>query len=108
MQSEKSQEVTRRFFEILDELVQMGHIHFMNDFYVENDINSRNIYQLRKDYSRDIMQLEWLGILVEKYKVSGEYLLTGKGKKYKKPLVLIERPKRRKYIKHKLPAVASA
>lgn len=108
MQSEKSQEVTRRFFEILDELVQMGHIHFMNDFYVENDINSRNIYQLRKDYSRDIMQLEWLGILVEKYKVSGEYLLTGKGKKYKKPLVFIERPKRRKYIKHKLPAVASA
>ncbi len=107
MQSPKSQEVTARFFEILDELVQMGHIHFMNDFYVENDINSRNIYQLRKDYSRDIMQLEWLGILVEKYKVSGEYLLTGKGKKYKKPLAFIERPKRRKYMKHKLPAVAS-
>lgn len=107
MQSEKSQEVTARFFEILDELVQMGHIHFMNDFYVDNGINSRNIYQLRKDYSRDIMQLEWLSILIEKYKVSGDYLLTGKGKKYKKPLVLIERPKRRKYVKHKLPSVAS-
>jgi len=108
MQSVKSQEVTQRFFEILDELVQMGHIHFMNDFYVENDINSRNIYQLRKDYSRDIMQLEWLSILVEKYKVSGDYLLTGKGKKYKKPLVLIERPKRRKYIKHKMAAAAAS
>ena len=107
MQSEKSQEVTARFFEILDELVQMGHIHFMNDFYVENNINSRNIYQLKKDYSRDILQLEWLSILIEKYKVSGDYLLTGKGKKFKKPLELIERPKRRKYVKQKLAAAVS-
>jgi|GEM_PF-2723276 len=99
MQSTKSQEVTKRFFEILDHLVEMGHIHFVNDFYIENNINSRNIYQLRKDYSRDILQLEWLGILVEKYKVSGDYLLTGNGKPFKKPLEKIERPIRRKYNK---------
>ncbi|WP_337043150.1 hypothetical protein [Emticicia sp. 17c] len=107
MQSEQSQEVTKRFFEILDELVQLGHIHFMNDFYVEHKINSRNIYQLRKDYSRDIMQLEWLTALVRDYHVSGDYLLTGKGKKYRKELEPIERPKRRKYQKHKTASVAS-
>lgn len=99
MQSEKSQQITKRFFELLDELVEAGHIHFMNDFYTENDINSRNIYQLRKNPSKDILQLDWLRILVEKYNVVPEYLLTGKGPHFKKPLVKIDRPPRRKYNK---------
>lgn len=99
MQSEKSQQITARFFEVLDELVDLGQIHFVNDFYVTNNINKGNIYQLRKDYSRDIMQLEWLTILVEKYHVSGDYLLIGKGNHFTKKIIKIDLPPRRKYKK---------
>ena len=101
MQSEKSQQITARFFQVLDELVNLGHIHFINDFYIEHNINTRNIYQLRKDYSKDILQLEWLTIIIDKYHASADYLFTGKGKLFKKELKKIERPLRRKYNKTK-------
>lgn len=101
MQSEKSQQITIRFFKLLDELVASGQIHFITDFYREHNINLGNIHQLRNNPAKDILQMEWLTILVEKYGASGDYLLIGKGPHFKKPLTHIERPKRRKYNKVK-------
>lgn len=79
MQSPDSQQVVRRFFEVLYMLKAMRVIRGIETFTREHRINKRNFYALKKDMSRDMLQLAWLSILVEKYGVSAEWLLTGRG-----------------------------
>ncbi|HEY1054765.1 MAG TPA: hypothetical protein VGE24_06500 [Emticicia sp.] len=98
MQSEKTQEVTKRFFEILEELAGSGILSSAHDFAKTYQINIGNFFELRKNHSTRKLDIDWLIILVEKYHVSAKYLLTGKGEHFTKKLEIIERPKR-KYVK---------
>lgn len=79
MQSPASQQIVQRFFEALEMLKAMRVIRGIQTFANANGINNRNLYQLRKDMSRNIFQVSWLAILVEEYGVSAEWLLTGRG-----------------------------
>lgn len=79
MQSPASQQIVQRFFEALENLKAMRVIRGIQTFTREHEINSRNLYLLRMDMSRDLFKLEWLTILVEEYGISAEWLLTGRG-----------------------------
>lgn len=78
MNSVGSQKVVARFFEVLEELRRQKKIRGMKTFTDLYGIDRRNMAKLKKDYSRDIFQVEWLGVLVEVYGVNAEWLLTGK------------------------------
>lgn len=82
MQTADSQKIVARFFEALERLKRDGEIRGKQTFTREFEINRWNLNTLAKDYSRDIFQPAWLTYLVEKYKVSPMWLLTGKGDFY--------------------------
>ena len=95
MQSPESELIVSRFFATLEDMARMRKISSITAFYLENNMNRRNMSVLQKEKNRDIMQLAWLTLLVEKYGVSAHYLLTGKGKRYDKEIfAVIKRPGR--------------
>ncbi|MFB5946076.1 hypothetical protein [Albibacterium profundi] len=82
MQSEISQEIVKRFFQALNELIALKRIRGVQTFTRQYGINRRNLSKLQKDHSRDIFQVEWLKHLVDDYGFSAKWLLTGKGKMF--------------------------
>ena len=79
MQTETSQIIVRRFFEAVHELKSRKAIRGVQTFTTRYGINKRNFYTCQKEPERDIFQVAWLGYLVEDYKVSAVWLLTGEG-----------------------------
>jgi hypothetical protein len=79
MQTEDSQKIISRFFEALYHLKSLGIIRGKQTFTRDFGINRWNLNTLEKDMSRDIFQTAWLNYLVERYDVSAEWLLTGRG-----------------------------
>jgi len=79
MQTETSQIIVRRFFEAVHELKSRKAIRGVQTFTTRYGINKRNFYTCQKEPERDIFQVAWLGYLVEDYKVSAVWLLTGLG-----------------------------
>lgn len=79
MQTEDSQKVIRRFFQAIYYLKEAKIIRGKKTFTDEFDINRWNFNSLEKDMSRNIFQVAWLSILVNKYGISATWLLTGRG-----------------------------
>jgi len=79
MQSEDSQRIVKRFFEAIDILKANKIIRGIQTFTTRYKINKRNFYTCKKEPERDIFQVAWLWYLVNDYKVSAEWLLTGEG-----------------------------
>ncbi len=84
MQTKESQEVTLRFFKAISILQQLRLIKSLNQFTKDYNINRWNLYKLKADPSRDMLQLAWLSRLVKDYNISAEWLLTGRGSIFKK------------------------
>ena len=82
MQTVKSQEIVRRFFEAVRRLKADKVIRGKQTFTERYGINRWNFNTLEKDVSRDIFQVAWLGFLVADYKVSPWWLLVGEGEFY--------------------------
>ena len=100
MQSEKSQQVASRFFEVINELIELGHLRSLSAFLKNNEIDRLNFYKFQKGTRH--FNLEWLIFLVEQYPVSAKYMLTGKGPKFTKKLLKIEYiPEYKKRLKNK-------
>lgn len=78
MQNENSQNINKRFFQALDELVEAGKITYFR-FCVNHNISRRNFIRLKNEPQREF-QMEWLSILVDQYGYSGDWLLTGRKK----------------------------
>lgn len=79
MQSERSQIIVRRFFEALQILKANKIIRGKQTFTTRYGINRWNLNTLEKEPERDIFQVAWLEHLVNDYKVSPLWLLTGNG-----------------------------
>lgn len=79
MQTEDSQKIVLRFFEALRYLKDTGEIRGKQTFTRRFGINRWNMLTLEKEPSRDIFQPAWLTYLVEAYKISPRWLLTGEG-----------------------------
>lgn len=84
MQTETSQIIVKRFFEIIYDLKSRKIIRGIQTFTTRYGINKRNFYTCAKEPERDIFQVAWLGYLVNDYNVSATWLLTGQGEKYQK------------------------
>jgi len=82
MQSPESVKIVERFFEVIYDLKKNRNIHGKQSFTREYGINYGNFYQLEKNKSRDMFQLEWLKILVDDFFVNSNWLLTGRGEMY--------------------------
>lgn len=78
-QTSDSAAIVRRFFLALDTLKDTKVIHGLTNFTEEHGINRRNLYQLRKNPERRILQVSWLTYLVNDYGVNAHWLLTGRG-----------------------------
>ena len=78
-QTSDSAAIVRRFFLALDTLKDTKVIHGLTNFTEEHGINRRNLYQLRKNPERCILQVSWLAYLVNDYGVNAHWLLTGRG-----------------------------
>ena len=78
-QTSDSAAIVRRFFLALDTLKDTKVIHGLTNFTEEHGINRRNLYQLRKNPERRILQVSWLADLVNDYGVNAHWLLTGRG-----------------------------
>lgn len=83
MQSEESVETTYRFYTILYDLINKKALRGVQTFCNQYGINRRNLINAETNPSREI-KIEWLSFLVRDYGVSGNWLLTGKGKRYGK------------------------
>lgn len=79
MQNPESQLIVSRFFEALSLLKDMKLIRGEQTFANRYDINRRNLWLLKQDFSRDIFQPCWLSYLVRDYGVSPVWLLLGTG-----------------------------
>jgi hypothetical protein len=84
MQSEESQKIVKRFFEVIYDLKERKVIRGKQTFTRKHNINNRNFWLLEKNHASDIMQMAWLGHLIHDYGVSAEWLITGKGDMYTK------------------------
>ena len=78
-QTSDSAAIVRRFFLALETLKDTKVIHGLTNFTEEHGINRRNLYQLRKNPERRILQVGWLAYLVNDYGVNAHWLLTGRG-----------------------------
>lgn len=82
MQTEKSQEIVRRFFSALRRLKDDKVIRGKQTFTKRYGINRWNMCTCEKQPERDIFQVAWLGFLAADYKVSPSWLLLGEGAFY--------------------------
>ena len=69
---------TDRFFEAYDHLVGLGAVS-QSQFCRDLGCDRRNFAKQAADHSRRILKPEWLTVLVEKYNVGADWLLTGRG-----------------------------
>jgi hypothetical protein len=84
MQNEQSTKIVERFFEAIYDLKEKKVLRGKNTFVRRYNINSRHLWTLEQNKSRDMFQLIWLSYLVMDYDVSADWILTGKGKMYTK------------------------
>jgi hypothetical protein len=78
-------ELATRFFQALEALKQRDDIRGIGTFIRKHGIDKRNFYKV-KDFSIRFKP-EWLVYLARDYKVSSEWLLTGRGEMFtKQPL----------------------
>lgn len=73
-------DITKRFFQVLDELKEMKRIRGMKTFTRTYGENYGNFHTCRKNTSR--IKQEWLTYLVRDFNVSPTWLLTGNGKMF--------------------------
>ena len=73
-------EIAKRFFLAYQYLKDLGEIRNRVEFCELIKVNRPNFIKQEQDPSRSIIKLSWLAILVVKYGISADWLLTGRGK----------------------------
>jgi hypothetical protein len=83
MQNPESQEINKRFFAAIDELVKRKVIRGRKSFATKYELNWGNLHRLRVEPEREF-QLSYLTWLVKDFGVSSQWLLTGEGEMFSK------------------------
>jgi len=82
MQNERSQEINKRFFEVVEFLILKGALSNQNEFLKMYDIDIGHFCRWRREPQREF-PMHLLAILVSDYNISGDWLLIGKGQMFK-------------------------
>lgn len=72
-------DITKRFFEAINELVKRGKMRGLQTFTRRYGINYWNMTTLKNAPASHVLKPEWLYYIVRDYGVSPEWLLTGFG-----------------------------
>lgn len=83
MQTPDSQEVVKRFFEVINFLKKTKSIN-KTDLVFKYGINHRNFWYVENNPNSGMFQVAWLTYMVKEYGVSAEWLLTGSGEMFSK------------------------
>ncbi len=82
--SQRGVAITNRFFSAIDALKEQKKLRGLKTFTRENEYNHGNVAHIKTHPDIAVLKPELLSLLCEKYNVSGEWLLTGKGAMFKK------------------------
>ena len=77
MQTPDSQQIVKRFFEVINILKETKHIN-KNDLAFNYEINRRNFWFMENNPQSGMFQIAWLMYMVQEYNVSTELLMTGR------------------------------
>ena len=70
-------EMANRVFQAIDELIEKGVVKNVNQFCIEADFPRPNFYRLKREPHMRV-PVSVLHLLVNRYKVSAKWLITGK------------------------------
>ncbi|MDR0864970.1 MAG: Bro-N domain-containing protein [Candidatus Symbiothrix sp.] len=76
--------IAERFFMVVDMLVAVKTIRGKQTFTTKYQINNRNFGRSREFPESKIFQPVWISYLMEDYGISGEWIMTGKGRMFEK------------------------
>ena len=82
--SEDGIQINQRFFYSIQTLVNMKVLRGLQTFTREYGLNRRNLQNVQAHPDTCVIKPEWLTILVRDFDISPEWLLTGRGKMFKK------------------------
>lgn len=71
--------IVSRFYTAIHKLIEYKVIRGKKTFTDLYGINRRNFCTIEKDHASKMFNVNWLTILVQDYKVSAQWLLTGEG-----------------------------
>jgi hypothetical protein len=84
MQDKYNKEILERFLAVLNELKTRKQIRGRSTFYKASEIRQSTIWKLENGQSA-YLQAYWLSLLVERFNVSADYLLVGRGRMFRDP-----------------------
>ena len=78
--------IAERFFMVVDMLIAAKAVRGRQTFTALHDINNRNFWLSREHPERKLFQPVWISYLMEDFGISGEWVMTGKGRMFNKNL----------------------
>lgn len=82
--SPSGMEISKRYFQAVDELRRLKIVRGLKTITDEMGANQGNVQIIKSRPSNHVLKPELLSHLVEKYNVSAEWLLTGRGEVFKR------------------------
>jgi len=74
--------ISKRFFEALNLVIASGAIRGVQTFCAEHNIDRRNMLKAQNDPTLKI-QLTWIYYLCTDFRISADWIITGRGSKYR-------------------------
>ena len=79
LNSPEATEINKRFFLAIDYLVDIKEIRGLYTFTKKHNLNSWNLYTVRKEPGRRVLKVEYIALLAKDFNISLEYILLGNG-----------------------------
>lgn len=76
--------VMERFFKALDAVIELKVIRGIQTYCNEFGIDKRHLYAQKKDLNKGFFEVYWILPMIQKFGVSSDWLLFGKGSMFKK------------------------
>jgi hypothetical protein len=79
LNSPEATEINKRFFLVIDYLVDIKKIRGLNTFTKMHNINYWNLCTVKNEPGRRVLKVEYIAFLAKDFNISLEYILLGNG-----------------------------